>query len=203
MTGPKDAFPDLTDPTKLRAVKEAVKSALKLDNAYSLDNIQVWLQVEKDVPTPAPTRRLRTTDNKVCSAQPAGGYTCISLLDDTCIHSGRLKVIEGLPAAHQRVALPRVCSTIYFVSTQVQRPLLAVSWLARACTHGCVITAACCLQVYVVVLGYSLIRTEQLPPATELKTLMDAPELKGSIAEKLAETGFVTEEQLGRLQVCI
>ena len=54
-----------------------------------------------------------------------------------------------------------------------------------------------------VVLGYSLIRTDQLPPATELKTLIDAPDLKGAIADQLAEAGFVTEEQLGRLQVCV
>jgi hypothetical protein len=59
-----------------------------------------------------------------------------------------------------------------------------------------------CPQAYVVVLGYSLIRTDQLPPATELKTLIDTPDLKGAIADQLADAGFVTEEQLGRLQVC-
>jgi hypothetical protein len=76
LTGPKDAFPDLTDPVKLAAVKEAVKSALKLDNSYSLYNIQVWLEVEKEVtapaPAPTPTRRLQTSDNTVCSAACRG-----------------------------------------------------------------------------------------------------------------------------------
>lgn len=65
LSGPRDAFPDLTDPAKLEAVKQAVKSALKLDNSYPLDNIQVWLQTEQEVPTPTPGRRLHT-DNKVC-----------------------------------------------------------------------------------------------------------------------------------------
>lgn len=66
MTGPKGAFPDLTDPVKLTAVKAAVKSALKLDTTYPTDNIQVWLQSEQDVTTPPPGRRLRT-ENKVWS----------------------------------------------------------------------------------------------------------------------------------------
>ena len=68
LTGPKDAFPDLNDPTKLAAVKPAVKSALKLDNLYPLDNIQVWLQSEQDFTTPTQMRRLQTTDETVCCA---------------------------------------------------------------------------------------------------------------------------------------
>lgn len=58
-------------------------------------------------------------------------------------------------------------------------------------------------SVYVVVLGYSLIRTDQLPPGAELKTLMDTPDLKNSLANQLADAGFVTPEQLGQLQVIV
>jgi hypothetical protein len=72
------------------------------------------------------------------------------------------------------------------------------------CGHGFIELLLCdtgCLQVYVVVLGYSLIRNDQLPPATELTTIMKKPELQGVIAEQLEVAGFVTPEQLGQLKV--
>lgn len=58
-------------------------------------------------------------------------------------------------------------------------------------------------KVVVLVLGYSLAKSDVLPDAAELKTLTEATTLTAQIATKLAEEGFVTPEQLGLLSVLV
>lgn len=105
----------------MQGVRKAVRSALNLNSAYPLSNINVWLSSKQEVAAgPVPVRRL-----------------------------------------------------------------------AEATT------------VYVAVLGYTLIRTEQLPAAKELTDLIKTPALQNSFKEQLAEAGVVTTEQLAQLQVVV
>lgn len=118
ITGPGEAFPDLNDPTKLEAVKRAVKGALNLDSSYPLSNIQVWIDGRQEVTAAAATRHL--------------------LADD---------------------------------------------------------------KVVVLVLGYSLAKSDVLPPTAEVVELIDNPALTAQIAAKLEDEDFATPEQLGLLSV--
>lgn len=58
-------------------------------------------------------------------------------------------------------------------------------------------------MVVVLVLGYSLAKSDLLPPAAELKSRTEATTLTAQIATKLADAGFVTPEQLGLLSVIV
>jgi hypothetical protein len=59
-------------------------------------------------------------------------------------------------------------------------------------------------KVVVLVLGYSLVKADDLPPFVELKTMACRAEaITQQIAQKLGETGFVTPEQLGLLSVVV
>jgi hypothetical protein len=119
--GPAEAFPDLTDTSKLRLVAQGVRDTLNLGSTYPLENILVWIQAGKDVTTgPMPTRHL--------------------------LAPGQLRVL---------------------------------------------------------VIGYSIVITSDLPPVEELKARMDAPEVTQQFAEKLADANFVTQEQLGMLSIWV
>jgi hypothetical protein len=100
-------------------VKRSIKGALKLDSAYAVENIRVWIANHQDATPVVPTRHL--LDNKVI----------------------------------------------------------------------------------VVVLGYSLIRSDKLPALAELTETIRASNTTQQIAELLVEQGFVSEEQLGLLQVFV
>lgn len=117
LTGPGEAFPDLSDPAKMTAVKASVKGALNLDSAYPLSNIMVWIENRQEV-TPAGRRHLLNNN-----------------------------------------------------------------------------------KVVILVLGYALVRTDQLPPAAELVTKTEA--CTQQIAVQLEQQGFVTPEQLGLLSVIV
>jgi hypothetical protein len=58
-------------------------------------------------------------------------------------------------------------------------------------------------QVVVLVLGYSLAKSDVLPSFAQLKDLTEATDLTQQIATKLEEAGFVTPEQLGLLSVIV
>lgn len=119
IAGPNGAFPDLNDPAKMLAIRQAVKNALNLPSAYAVENIRVWIEDRQEV-TPAARRRLLDND-----------------------------------------------------------------------------------KVVVLVLGYSLVKADDLPPFAELKTAMDAEDITQQFAQQLADVGFVTPEQLGQLSVVV
>lgn len=55
----------------------------------------------------------------------------------------------------------------------------------------------------VLVLAYTLVVAPGLPPAEQIRALLDAPEATAQIAGHLADAGFVSDEQLGSLQVLV
>lgn len=55
----------------------------------------------------------------------------------------------------------------------------------------------------VVVIGYMLVKTADLPPLEELQSLMDSTDASEQFAQKLADCGLLTELQLGQLVVCV
>jgi hypothetical protein len=55
----------------------------------------------------------------------------------------------------------------------------------------------------VMVIAYTLVRTDKLPELTTLLEAIAAPDLTAKIAEKLAEEDFVSEDNLGKLVVVL